>query len=195
LRDLSTCHESATASMIAIMSNPLVVLLSELAERERQLAAGDILFRTGDPVRALFLVAAGVIRLSRSLPHGSQLTLQSAGPGAILAEASLFADCYHCEGAAVEDSVVRPVPLRRLRAALANQAVLARALNQHLAQEVQRARAHAEILSLKTVAARVDAWVTVHDCPLPSKGQWRQLAAEIGVSPEAVYRELAKRRK
>jgi CRP-like cAMP-binding protein len=102
------------------MSNALVALLSELVQREQQLAAGDILFRTGDPVRALFLVVTGSVRLKRSLPHGSELTLQSAGSGAILAEASVFAERYHCEGAAIEDSLVRSVSVRRLRAALAS---------------------------------------------------------------------------
>jgi len=181
--------------MIAIMSKALVASLSELARDEQRLAAGAILFRAGDPVRALFLVVAGTIRLTRSLPHGSSLTLQRAGPGAILAEASLFADRYHCEASAAEPSVVRRVPLRRLDAALAREPELARGWARHLALEVQRARAQAEILSLKTVAARIDAWITLNDRPLPPKGQWRQVAAEIGVTPEALYRELADRRR
>jgi len=29
---------------------------------------------------------------------------------------------------------------------------------------------------------------------LPAKGEWRSLAAAIGTSPEALYRELARRR-
>jgi CRP-like cAMP-binding protein len=70
----------------------------------------------------------------------------------------------------------------------------ARAWARHLAQEVQRARAQAEILSLKTVAERVDAWITLNDDALPPKGYWHQVASEIGITPEALYRELARRR-
>jgi CRP-like cAMP-binding protein len=55
--------------MIAIMSKTLITRLSELVQREQQFAAADILFRAGDPVRSLFLVVAGTIRLSRSLLH------------------------------------------------------------------------------------------------------------------------------
>jgi hypothetical protein len=51
------------------------------------------------------------------------------------------------------------------------------------------------MLSLKTVAARVDAWTAFNDAQLPPKGQWRQVAAEIGVTPEALYREFARRRR
>ncbi len=180
--------------MIAIMSNSLVVGLSKLAQRETELAAGDILFRAGDAVVALFLVVAGTLRLARSLPHGFQLTLQRAGPGAILAEASLFADRYHCDAVAAEHSVLRVVPRRRIEAAFAEDPDLARAWTRHLALEVQRARAQAEILSLKTVAERVDAWMTLNDGALAPKGYWHQVASEIGVTPAALYRELARRR-
>jgi CRP-like cAMP-binding protein len=179
--------------MIAIMSSPLVERLAKLAERDRRLAAGEILFRARDPVRSLFLVASGAMRLVRVLPNGLELTLQHARPGAILAEASLFAERYHCDAVAIEDAVVRIVPLRRLTAALARDGALAHAWAHHLALEVQRARAHAELLSLKRVADRVEAWVALHG-PVPAKGRWRQMASEIGVTPEALYRELARRR-
>jgi CRP-like cAMP-binding protein len=180
--------------MIAIMSESLVDRLSALTERKRQLAAGAVLFRTGDAIRSLFLVAAGALRLTRALPHGLELTLQRAGQGAILAEASLFADQYRCDATAAEDSVVLVVPLRRIRAALRDDPQLASAFARHLAHEVHRARAQAETLSLKTVAARVDAWITLNDGSLAPRGRWRQVASEIGVTPEALYRELARRR-
>jgi CRP-like cAMP-binding protein len=180
--------------MIIIMSDPLIDRLGKLTERKQELAAGDILFRAGAPVRSLFLVASGALRLIRALPHGFELTLQRAGPGVILAEASLFAERYHCDAIATEDSVVRVGPLRRIRAALKDDQLFAAALMRHLAQEVQRARAQAERLSLKTVAERVDAWTALNDGSPPPRGRWRQVASEIGVTPEALYRELARRR-
>jgi len=176
------------------MSDSLIDGLWQLAERKQELSAGDILFRAGDRVRSLFLIASGALRLIRALPHGFELTLQRAGPGAILAEASLFSERYHCDATAIEDSVLRVASLRRIRTALRDDPALAAALMHHLAQEVQRARAQAEILSLKTVAERLDAWTTLNDgCP-PTKGRWRHVASEIGVTPEALYRELARRR-
>ncbi|MFC3325039.1 Crp/Fnr family transcriptional regulator [Mesorhizobium cantuariense] len=180
--------------MIAIMSNSLTAELSKLAEREQKLVADDVLFRVGDPILSLFLVASGELRLTRSLPHGFELTLQRAGAGAVLAEASLFAENYHCEAVATEASVLRVVPRRQLQAALTSDSDLARALIRHLAQEVQRTRTVAEILSLKTVAQRIEAWIVLNDGILPPKGHWRGLASEIGITPEALYRELAKRR-
>ena len=48
-------------------------------------------------------------------------------------------------------------------------------------------------LSLRTVAERLDAWIAASG-RYPAKGEWKTVAAEIGNSPEALYRELAKRR-
>ena len=180
--------------MIAIMSSLLAAGLSQLAERVQALAAGDVLFRAGDPILSLFLVVSGALRLTRSLPHGSELVMQRAGPGAVLAEASLFAESYHCDAIAAQPSVLRVLRRQRIEAALATDPELARTWVRHLAREVQRGRAVAEILSLKTVAERVAAWIALNDTGLPPKGRWRQVAMEIGVTPEALYRELARRR-
>ncbi|SFI57623.1 hypothetical protein SAMN05216525_110176 [Bradyrhizobium sp. Gha] len=48
-------------------------------------------------------------------------------------------------------------------------------------------------LSMKTVAARLDAWIEWNG-KLPPKGEWVSLAAELAVSPEALYREIGRRR-
>ncbi|RJT27724.1 Crp/Fnr family transcriptional regulator [Mesorhizobium waimense] len=180
--------------MIAIMSKLLFERLLTLAEREQQLAVEDVLFRMDDPVRSLFIVTAGEVRLVRALPHGLQLTLQRAGSGSIVAEASLFADRYQCDALAAEKSAVRAVPMTKAKTAIESDPDLASALMRHLAGEMHRTRTRAEILSLKSVAARLDAWMAFNDGKLPPKGRWYQAASEIGVTQEAFYRELARRR-
>jgi len=47
---------------------------------------------------------------------------------------------------------------------------------------------------MKKVSERLDAWRDWRDGDFPAKGKWKELAAEIGVSPEALYRELSKRK-
>lgn len=80
-----------------------------------------------------------------------------------------------------------------LRRRIAESPQLSEAWAGHLASEVQRARLHAEILSLKTVADRLDAWIAWNGAP-PVKGRGAFVAMEIGITPEALYREMAKRR-
>ena len=64
----------------------------------------------------------------------------------------------------------------------------------HLAGEVHRTRMRAEILSLKSVATRLGAWMALNGDALPPKGRQHLVASEMGVTPEALYRELARRR-
>jgi hypothetical protein len=48
--------------------------------------------------------------------------------------------------------------------------------------------------SLKRVDERLDAWLALHGLSIPPKGKWAEWAAELAVTPEALYRALAIRR-
>ncbi len=61
----------------------------------------------------------------------------------------------------------------------------------HLARQAQSARFRAEILALRRIEDRIDAWLDLNGGALPDKGCWRILPGELGVSPEVLYRELA----
>ena len=77
---------------------------------------------------------------------------------------------------------------------MAEQPEFATALAQHLAHEVMRMRSLAEIASLRTVAARLDMWLALGDGKIPQAGRRHELARELGVTPEALYRELSRRK-
>lgn len=177
--------------MIAIMSDVLA-LLFEAAE-QRPIHAGTCLFRHSDTVRHMFLVVAGEVHLARVTGAGAPVIQQRAHAGMVLAEASAYSRTYHCDAHAVKDSLVRATPIGMFRARLASDPALADGWAAHLAQAVQSARRSAEIRTLRTVAERLDAWLE-EDRTLPAKGLWQDLAAELGVSREALYRELSRRR-
>lgn len=180
--------------MIAIMSVDMADLFTSSGVRTRTLGAGAYLFHLGEPVLSLFVVLEGEVHLVRHQEHGGAIILQRAGPGEILAEASLFSDRYHCDAVTENGAMVQGTSKRELRKRLRNEPDFAEAWAAHLAREIQNARLRSEILSLKTIASRLDAWLAWHG-ELPAKGEWAQLADEIGVSPEALYREMARRRK
>jgi CRP/FNR family transcriptional regulator, dissimilatory nitrate respiration regulator len=108
-----------------------------------------------------------------------------------VAEASLFASRYHCDATSGHGARLARVPKSRILQAqredagwLTDQAV-------HLAGEVQQARAREELLSLRTVRERLDGWHALHS-ELPPRGRRSDVAQEIGATPEALYRELAR---
>jgi CRP-like cAMP-binding protein len=180
--------------MIEIMSPLPEQLLSRLPGRECVFAAGESLFHAGDIVRLLHLIRTGTVHLVRYAEDGSALIVQRAQRGSILAEASVYSVRYHCDARAETNTVTWTVARNEVRKCLAAEPELSEAWAGHLAREVQRARLQAEILSLKTVAARLGAWMAWNG-PLPHRGRWSVIAREIAVSPEALYREIAKRRK
>lgn len=180
--------------MITIMSKNLNDLLAQVPSSRRRFGTGEFLFHRDDPVRVVHRVLEGVVHLVRHQANGAAIVFQRARPGAVLAEASLFSKRYHCDAVATEPTTTLALDKRRMRADLDRNADLAEAWAAYLAREVQATRLRAEILSLKTVTARLDAWLAAHDGPFPAKGEWKTVAAEIGTSPEAFYRELAKRR-
>lgn len=181
--------------MILIMSAPINAIFGELPATTRQFAKGAFLFHQAEPVAVIHRVTTGTVQLRRQQAAGSVLVLQRAAGGDVLAEASLFASHYHCDAMAVVPTETLAVSVAALRRQLAVDPALAEAWAAHLALEVQAARLRAEILALRSVADRLDAWLVWHDGRLPPRGEWKLVADEIGVSPEALYRELARRRR
>ncbi len=180
--------------MIAIMFSELAAVLDGLPGRELDFRPGAPVFHLGDAVRLVHVVRAGVVHLIRYQEDGSALILQRAGAASILAEASVYSTRYYCDARAEIAAVTWAVPRDELRYRLAENPEFSQAWARHLAHEVQRARLHAEILSLKSVKARLSAWIAWNGA-LPRKGLWSNVANEIGVSPEALYREIAKRQR
>ncbi len=158
----------------------------------RNFAKGDVLFRRGDPVRSMFLISAGSVALERPLKDGGLLTLHVAGPGAALAEASLFAETYHCDAVARSDAYVAVLSRTKFVAALRQWPDASMSLVETHAKAVQSQRARIEILRLRRVSDRLDAWLDLNGAP--PRGEWINVADQIGVSPPALYRELARRR-
>ncbi|MDA8870071.1 Crp/Fnr family transcriptional regulator [Rhizobiaceae bacterium] len=176
--------------MIAIMS-ALSALFPK--SRLRTLRTGGTLFRRDETVTSIFWLVAGSMALERPLKDGTPLTLHIAGANTLLAEASLFSDSYHCDGVAKEHSTVASLDRTSFRTALQAEPDVLLSLLAQQASEVQRHRTRIEIIRMRRLSDRLDAWLELHGPP--AQGGWKAVADTIGVSPAALYRELAKRRR
>lgn len=170
--------------------------LTSSAPTRRQLAEGECLFRAGDRVKALYAIAAGRLKLVRTSVGGSEVTLHRAKEGESFAEPSLFSEIYHCDAVAEVPSEVLVYSKVRLRKDFHQDPDRMLRLMRHLAVQVQATRARAEILSLHSATDRVMRYLrhqlppdaTTMNLDLP----WKQVAAEIGLTHEALYRTLAR---
>jgi len=179
--------------MILIMYLDIARLFDAEPSVDRRLAKGAALFYAGDPVTQVALVREGTVHLLRRTANGTTVILQAAQAGEVVAEASIYSSVYHCGAEAACPSRLAMLCVVRFRAALAANPALAEGWAAHLARSVQKARIRAEIRTLRTVAERLEAWLGEGQ-EVPDKGHWQNLAAELGVSREALYRELARRR-
>lgn len=177
--------------MITIMRLAISMLFQDA--HDTRLAPGEPLFFSGQEVSGIYMVRFGRVHLQRHTTHGAHMVLQNAGPGAVVAEASAYSSRYHCDAVAAEESVVAGLPKERFLSALADEPDLAESWSALLARSVQAARFRSEIRSLPRVADRLDAWLGEGNA-LPERGRWQEVAAELGITREALYRELSRRR-
>lgn len=150
------------------------------------------LFLTGKMPEWMFYVVNGEVTLERTGIQGEPIVLQRTRLG-FVSEASLKVAKYHCDALAIIDTQVIKVPAQSLASSLDHDPAFAGRWIHMLNTEVKRLRLHCERLSLKSVKDRVLHLLQTEGV----KGQYRvdtglkSLAAELGVTHEALYRTLS----
>lgn len=163
------------------------------AVREKDLPAGQCLFRQGDATTGIYAVVSGRLRLTRHTSEGTEVVLHVASAGETFAEAALFSDRYHCDATADMASTVALLPTEAVRRAMAADPRIAEAFMARLARQVQVLRGRLELRNIRSAPERVLQFlllngkdgVAVFDRPL------KDVAAEAGLTHEAFYRALA----
>jgi CRP-like cAMP-binding protein len=162
---------------------------------KRSLKAGDILFRAGGKVLGLCEVVSGVVRLVRVDRAGREVVLHKATAGATLAEASLYSSTYHCDAIASSDAVVRLYPKAAVLKSLDQNPKAARAFTAMLARQVMTLRTRLEQRNIHSAHDRVRHYLAVHagsdGRTVELAGTIKDLASELGLTHEALYRTLA----
>ena len=161
----------------------------------RKLEAGQTLFRQGDKASAVFEVEQGRVQLIRHTVDDHPVVMHTARQGHLFAEAALFASTYHCDAVAPVAALVRAYPKRDLLAALRADSARAERFMAALAHQVHTLRARLEERNIRSARQRV-----LHHLSLRAGDDGRtmrldgtlvELAAEIGLTHESLYRTLA----
>jgi len=161
----------------------------------RQLQAGELLFRQGERAFAVFRLQAGCVRLQRFTPAGAVVPMHTVREGETFAEASLFADSYHCQAEALRASEVLVFPRTALLDALRTEPAALLHLARDLAQRVQDLRQKIELRQPRSAAERVLQSLRLQ---ADAQGAWtapgtlKEWAEDIGLTHEALYRTLAR---
>jgi CRP-like cAMP-binding protein len=177
---------------------PILALLRDAVGGEatrRRLEPGEAVVRQGDRATALYGVASGRVRLLRHTAEGSTVVAAVAAAGETFAEASLAAGVYHCDAVADLASEVEAFPAAAVRRALAADPALAERWIVLLAAQVRWLRARVELRGIRSARDRVLAYLR-QVAPGGGRPPWegrplKDLAAEVDLTPEALYRTLA----
>lgn len=179
--------------MILIMFNELFADIAGV--RVLTLEPNEPVFDQGDAAKAIFQIEEGSVALVRNLADGAMVTIAVANAGETFAEASLFATHYHCAAVARSRSRVLAIPSDAVRTRLKSDPNLASELAAFLAGQVRDLRARIELQRIKRAPERVLAWLQVRAKGTPpqvaSPASWAQVATEIALTPEALYRALS----
>ena len=164
--------------------------------RERSLARGEALFRQDDPSVGIYEVTLGQVRLSRLDPEGRDIVLHTAGPGDLVAEASLFSTVYNCDATAMTDVGLRFYPKSALLAEFRRDPEAADAFMATLARELMALRTRLERRNIRSAPARVQNYLALNagadGRTVSVPGTIKNLAEELGLTHEALYRTLSK---
>lgn len=162
----------------------------------RNLAEGETLFAAGDATRGFFAVRTGRIRLVRFGASGRETVLFVAGPGERFAEASLFAETYHCDAQVVTESSVACFPKTAALDLLRSDAESRLDLTADLARQVLELRSALTLRDIRSARERVLAHLVARagadGRTIAIRGLLKDIAATIGLAPEVLYRTLAR---
>lgn len=163
--------------------------------RVRELAADELLFRQGDRALAIFEIDGGRLRLIRHTADSRAVVLHTARMGELFAEAALFSSAYQCDAVASVRSRVRVYSKRDLLAAFRADPVLGERFMAVLARQIHTLRARLEERNIRSARERLLHHLALaagrDGRTMPLEGTLMDLAAEIGLTPEALYRTLA----
>jgi len=160
------------------------------------LGGGQVLFRSGDRTVGLYEVVKGKVRLVRLDRGGHEAVLQVAMTGDTLAEASLFSPTYHCDAFAVGETVVRLYPKSVLFTEFRSNPKTMHAFTAMLAQQVMTLRTGLQRRTIRSARDRVRHFLILNVGPdgrtVRLWGTVKELAADLGLTHEALYRTLAR---
>jgi len=163
---------------------------------ERRLVAGQILFDQGDATVGVYEVVSGKVRQARVDPEGRDVVVGIAGPGEMIAEASLFSQTHDCAATAVTNAVVRLYRKAFLLAQLERDPQAALSFMATLVEQILNLRIRLERRSIPSARDRVRHYLTSNvgggrerTVNLPST--LKDLAAELGLTHETLYRTLS----
>ncbi|MDJ0592748.1 MAG: Crp/Fnr family transcriptional regulator [Pleurocapsa sp. MO_226.B13] len=161
----------------------------------QNLVAGQVLFHYRDPAEYIFALEVGRIRLVRYTCEGNLVIFQIVRAGESFAESALFTELYHCNGIVEVPSRVICYPKTVVWEVLQNNPDLALNLLRRFDRKSQSLKKLLELRSIRSARDRLLQYLLFSASPGETRimldRSYKDIANELGLSPETLYRTLA----
>lgn len=161
----------------------------------QNLVAGQTLFHEREPAQAIFAVTVGRLRLVRYTSEGQLVIFQVVRAGESFSESALFLDSYNCNAIAEVPSRTIAYPKQVLLSILQERPDFAISFMERFERKSRWLKSLIELRSIRSARERVLQYLLTlaghsvttltFDRPL------KNVASELGLSPEVLYRTLA----
>lgn len=129
--------------------------LEGLVRKRRMLVRGERLFRTGDPLSALFIAREGAFKTVCLSLEGEEQVLGFHLAGELIGLDALGESVHRCEGVALTTANVCEIPFKQLSKVVAELPGLQQQLLRVIGQSVDRDRDHAGMLVCRHANERI----------------------------------------
>ena len=161
----------------------------------RELRPREILFRRGERAEYVYMVESGRITLARNLKSGKSVVLHVAHESDSFSGSPLLSDYYHCDAIADVASRVRTYVKTELIAALRRDPALALEYTAYLSEHIQRLCTLLELRNIQSARERIFQYLlqeaSADSSEIEIRTTLKDVAARLGLTHEAFYRELA----
>lgn len=161
----------------------------------RTYEAGEILHHSGEPSQGIHIVRSGRIRLARYTNEGQLLTFQFVKPQGSFGEWDLFSGVASSSAISEVSSQVMLLPRTELLALHRQSSSLTQAIIHQLIQTVQQLKGRLELREIRSARHRVLhylQWIATPDQrQIAFEMPLKDVATELGLTPESFYRTLA----
>jgi len=172
-----------------------MLALDQQALERRSLARNEVLFRQGDKVTAIYFIEVGRLRLERRTFDGRLLILGTTPANEFFVEAALFSEIFHCDAVAAEPSRVRVYPKNAVLNALRTDPASTMSFLALVARQIIELRQQLELMKVRSAKDRVMLYLDFNAGPdgrtVALPGQLQDIASELGLTRESLYRTLA----
>ncbi|MGJ3250146.1 MAG: Crp/Fnr family transcriptional regulator [Elainellaceae cyanobacterium] len=160
------------------------------------LAPGQALYHQGDPVLAIYRVESGRVRLIRHTIEGRVVTFQVIRAGEVFAATDLYSDGYQCDAISDVSSQISVYPKELIFRSMQDDTMLAQDLIRQLNQIIRLLKFRLELLAIRSASDRTLEYLRFSTSPddptIRFDRPLKDIASDLGLSPEVFYRTLAR---